>query len=436
MRASHLRSSPLASLFGVLLLSFAVRLIWVCVVRHSGLVGDGIWYHERAIDLLAGRGYSVNGVPTAMYPPGYPFFLALFYSLFGVSTLVVKIAQVVVGTLSVLLTYLIGARLVGHRVGLLSAAIMAVYPNHVFFTSYILSEIVFTFFFLIVIYLAYDFPSSQAKAILVGTLIGVASLIRPTGILLLLVIILWWACRQKIPLKYISVRVGLLSLGLSAVMAPWTVRNYLVFGSFVPLSTSLPFVMAYQYGGLEPTCTPVTIPHIAQGVVMNEVEAQKRCLNNVLKIVGHNPSLALAKPVGGLFRLLYHDLSGLLYYSFPKGLKEIWNGGSKVPFIGGILLYRLALVVGTALYVFVLVSGCLGLIRMMGRGGRAAASYLLLICCLWLAAHAIIFGTARFKFPLIPLLAIPSAAFLIQLSDRRKQSGDGAKTSQSRTELL
>ena len=82
-----------------LLVALAVRLIWATVFDPTP-VSDFGWYHARAIDMAAGAGYTVDGVPTAYWPVGYPATLAAVFRLFGPSLLAARILNALLSTLA------------------------------------------------------------------------------------------------------------------------------------------------------------------------------------------------------------------------------------------------------------------------------------------------------------------------------------------------
>lgn len=54
------------------------------------------------------------------YPPGYPLFLAVIYTLFGPKVIILRIIQAVVGALTCVVTYLLARRLFNEREGVLA----------------------------------------------------------------------------------------------------------------------------------------------------------------------------------------------------------------------------------------------------------------------------------------------------------------------------
>jgi tetratricopeptide (TPR) repeat protein len=72
--------------------------------------------------------------------PLYPYFLALCYAVSGRSVVAVKVVQIVLGLLTLVLTYATGALLADATVGLVAAALAAVYGPLVFHESMLIPE--------------------------------------------------------------------------------------------------------------------------------------------------------------------------------------------------------------------------------------------------------------------------------------------------------
>src|SRR3989304_8129749 len=79
-----------------------VRGVWAGFATPDPLDGrcdDSVFYHRVAIFLAQGDGYTnpFTTFPTAQWPPGYSFFLAGIYWLFGTSLVGARLANVVLG---------------------------------------------------------------------------------------------------------------------------------------------------------------------------------------------------------------------------------------------------------------------------------------------------------------------------------------------------
>src|SRR4051812_36243936 len=120
----------LVALIAILLLGFGLRVdeAW----QGRAPVFDAAAYAKIAANLDRGNGFTLgNGTtqPASNYSPGLPLFAAGVYRLTGgVHERTARVILALLGTLSVLFTYLIGRRLSGPVAGLVGAAAIAIYP--------------------------------------------------------------------------------------------------------------------------------------------------------------------------------------------------------------------------------------------------------------------------------------------------------------------
>ena len=238
-------------LAAILLLAFSLRLAWALVVEsgtRQSYVIDANFYDRVARWLLQGRGYLWhNGEPTAYFPPGYPLLLAAVYGVFGDSLVVAKLLNVVLGTLTCLLAYAIGRHAYGESVGLLAAALFAVFPGDIYGVSATLSEVPFacllagTLFAFMV--WSRDPPRSCTwRWLSLGVMLGLATLIRGIALPFLAVFVAAWLPITGLTRETLK-RTLLAVLGLALVVAPWALRNQLVMGGPILLSTDGAYVL-------------------------------------------------------------------------------------------------------------------------------------------------------------------------------------------------
>ena len=231
------------------------------------ITGDAEGYWELAGKVAAGDNYSIYDPPRQLLRmPGFPILLALPRLAFGNNPFVARIVLAIVGTLACGLTYWLGRELVGEAVGVVAAAYTAISPTMGLFSVLFLSETAFATAMLASLVAAaklmrYGSDSAQSAivhkrlSIVTGVLVGLATYMRPTwllvgpGLAVLVVVFGRQAFRVKLT------HAGLVCLGLAVAMAPWTIRNALVTGRFVP--TTL-WVGPSLYDGLNPTATGET----------------------------------------------------------------------------------------------------------------------------------------------------------------------------------
>jgi len=109
---------------------------------------DAFEYDYYAKSIAAGNGYPESGYlrqrgPTAIRGPAYPYLLGGVYAVSGDSRTVGRVVGAALGALSVLLLYLITRRIWGRRVGLVAAALAAVFPPLVLLSRDLVSETLF-----------------------------------------------------------------------------------------------------------------------------------------------------------------------------------------------------------------------------------------------------------------------------------------------------
>jgi hypothetical protein len=180
--------------------------------------------------------------------PGYPFFLSLLDAgrpAPSATPARVKIAQSVLGALTVWLIGVMSWRAAGRRGGIWAAWITAVYPPFVSLPSYALSETLYSAVALgaaHVLQVAADRATSDSlspirrprgigHSIVGGALAGAAALIRPAMLFYLPLAALWLLYRRQLGLAAVLVVASM------AVITPWTLRNLAVYDRFVLIAS-------------------------------------------------------------------------------------------------------------------------------------------------------------------------------------------------------
>lgn len=225
----------------IFLLGLYLRLKAVYTIDYK-LSGDARNYHIMAVQLIEKGifGYKSTS-PNAYVTPGYPLFLVLIYKLFGASAETgihtVKIIQAILGSLSIALMYFIGKRTYNKSCGIMAALFFAIYPTFIICTTTLLTEVFYTFFFLLylLVQLIALEKSNFRWSFINGIFFGIAVLIRPTIFPLLFVPYLYSLITTG-DTKYIKTFFYAL-IGLIVIMLPWWIRNVLTLKQFVMLAT-------------------------------------------------------------------------------------------------------------------------------------------------------------------------------------------------------
>lgn len=172
-------------------------------------------------------------------PPLYAVFIAAFLTLFGDDQVPVKIAQTILDSLTVVFVYVVIKEILGLHAGMLSAAIMAIYPFSIYLSITIASEPLFTFFLSAFMLLAlYAIRSQKTNYYCAaGVLLALATLTRGTTeffpIMFLAMLMLFNRPTKERLLSY-----GAFCLSFAIVISPWALRNYTVLEDFVPVGSA------------------------------------------------------------------------------------------------------------------------------------------------------------------------------------------------------
>jgi 4-amino-4-deoxy-L-arabinose transferase-like glycosyltransferase len=179
------------------------------------------------------------------WSPGAPLLYAGVYFLTG--GVHIKAALLVVallGTGTILLTYLLGRRLAGPVAGVIGAFLAATYPAFIDNNGRLLAEPV-ALFWLPAAMLAFLWASDGGKPwrwLAPGALLGLTTLTRPeylpfVALFALLALLRVWLGSE--PRRFLPgvAAAALLVVAFCAALAPWTARNAIVLDRFVPVTT-------------------------------------------------------------------------------------------------------------------------------------------------------------------------------------------------------
>ena len=227
-------------LFLVLFLGLAIRLAYLFLSQASPfyepLLLDPAYYHDWAGRIAAGNWID----PPVFYGlPLYPFFLGFCYKLFGGSLFMAKLVQIFLGVATIALVYKIGVKLFSKNVGLLAAALAAVYGPLFFNEQILIPEALGMPLYAAAFYVICLFEESPTvkKSALLGLLLGLAALTKANALLFAFIYISFWFFRSRNSFAAKSKITAVSFLALFAVLAPVTAHNYF-FGKDKVLLTS------------------------------------------------------------------------------------------------------------------------------------------------------------------------------------------------------
>lgn len=174
-------------------------------------------------------------------PPLYPLMLSGIYRMTGYAPIAARIWQALIGTATCVVLYKIGQRIGGERVGVTSAVLGSIYPLFIFFSGVLMAETLLVFLTVSVLLLVLRFESvpTVGRAGALGAVLGLSALCKPILLPWVALFLLpWWcSCRLGKGRRFIVMLVAVGSIAL--MIAPWTLRNALVTGYFVPISSNV-----------------------------------------------------------------------------------------------------------------------------------------------------------------------------------------------------
>ena len=229
--ASAPRSGALVALWAA---GVALRLGFVFLEpKTSPIADETMWL--MALNRIPAAHFSPFANYPIFHPPLYPYFLAAMNAVFG-SLLAIKLAQALIGSLLIPAVFRIASRVFGPRTAIFAGAFAAVYPELIWYSAHFWSETLFLslFWWAMERVIAADERSSRRAAAMAGVLFGLAILTRETMLYLLPLAALWLARSKARPAGSLA----MVTLAAAfVVVAPWTVRNWIQFNAFIPVST-------------------------------------------------------------------------------------------------------------------------------------------------------------------------------------------------------
>jgi hypothetical protein len=409
------------------------------IVAYQG--NDSLAYSRIAAALYETGRY---GTPEMRHPtdwsPGAPLFYAgVYYLTGGVHEDLARAAVAVLGALMILFVYLIGRRLAGPIVGVVAAALAAIYPTFIDNNEQFVSEPIAAFTLaaaVLGILWARD-PGRPIWAWIVpGLFLGATALTRPeylifVAILGLLVLVV--AARDR------GIRLGFASAALFAaafalVLAPWTVRNLIVLDRFVPVTTGggkALFVATYLPGkGRQLPTKRKLIERFTGKKNVTDQEVAKTQMKDLLDRVAEKyPNLerdaALAKIGRENFRKYVREQPVAYARMVATKMWNVWRRGSGPTMRGGGWI---------AFHYAVLALGLVGLAVLAVRRRWEALVIGLLIAGITLLG-GLLLAVPRRNVPLMPLvfaLAATGGAWIALtvggwLAERRGRNAAGPR---------
>ncbi|MCX5786814.1 MAG: glycosyltransferase family 39 protein [Elusimicrobia bacterium] len=224
----------LYALFGFSLL---IRLAYVLPLPAGKLSPDAYDWINGGWSIAHGTGFGGS-----WRPPGYAFFLAAIFFIFGKSVVAARVMQALLGALTCLLTYRTGKKIFTENTGRIAGALAGFYPYFIAYTGDLLSETFLTFMLAAAIYQIVKTAEAPywKNLALTGILIGLTGLTKSVVLPFFALACAWlWWQTGKFRTAFLA---GVFTL---LTIAPWTLRNYFHYDKSYVMPVSTPWFSLY-----------------------------------------------------------------------------------------------------------------------------------------------------------------------------------------------
>jgi 4-amino-4-deoxy-L-arabinose transferase-like glycosyltransferase len=410
------------ALAAITLAALALRVVWVLYTDTYPAGGDPHWYYNVATNIARGKGVvadhyrtifdpdPVIGEPTAAWPPAFSFLLAGLWQITGISNEAAKLLNAALGAATVPFVYLLARRLFSTGAGLLAAGVFAVFPNAIAWTPVLFPEQLFTLLFVFGLWLLVAAMSAErprTTALAFGAIAGLAIFTRGEGAVLLAAGALFWLHRDGWRRG-----AGLTALAAGAavvVLLPWTVRNRITMGAWIPVATNSGVALRIGHSPWATGTTDVvTPPEPVDGVPIwehtyhpeTEVRSYREYTRRAVKYALTHPRREL-----DLSRWkVYH-----LYRSDAWVVEWVKVGSAQAIHSAALedALWRLFEV---SHYVLMFAAVGTAAFWLRWSPGRLLLANTVLV---WTAFHIVISAEPRYHVPLFPVFAVAAAGGVV-----------------------
>jgi 4-amino-4-deoxy-L-arabinose transferase-like glycosyltransferase len=407
------------ALWAILAVALGLRVLVVLATPDHIVFGDPGDY-DRIARFLVDQGtyppslYADPTSPSALRPPGYPYFLAGLYEVFGKHWDVGRYAGALLGTASVGLLWDVVRRVWDGRLALWTAAIAAILPSLVWIGGGLTAESLFIPLMLGAVWAAVrhrDAGGSGWWVLAAGVLLGLAVITRTNGAIVLLpLLVAAWLPRRR------RRDPAVLLVGLVLALTPWTIRNYVAFDALAPLGTQSGFTLVGNYndessapGPLKAAWRiPMTVPDLAPILLQpgtNEVDVDARLRDHAIDYALDHPRYIATSSARHAVHLF--QVNTTVDLASGNSFREM--GMPRWTWWPATIAFWLLLAAAAAGVV---------LLARRRRAGGLGPLWLWAVPVVMILGVLPLLGPPRYRIPIDPFLAILAAAALMALRDR------------------
>ena len=205
------------------------------------------------------------------HPPGYPIVIAVVWKVFGESDRGIQLFQIFIDSLAAVLVLLIAIELLPFPVGVIGGALVGFAPQFTWNSVLLLPDTLAVFPLLLAVYcLARALKNPRLLLlVLAGVFIGVSCWLRANALLMapFLAVVVFFMFEKPTRLRFASAFLAAAVL----VVAPLTIRNWVVFHHFIPVSLGVGQTMLEGIADYDPQGS-LGIPNTDMGIMKQEAE--------------------------------------------------------------------------------------------------------------------------------------------------------------------
>ncbi len=417
---------------GIILIGIVIRLVMLEPLtslpqelqQKLTLFSDAQGYHRFAMLIYE---YGINAIfhkfpaneqdlaqLTTFRTPGYPLFLATIYRIFGVSSLIVCFIQILLDALTGLMIFYITKLIFKNfRTALIALSLYISNPLAIAYSTSLYAECFFTALLTLIFLLLAKYWKlhSDYYLIAIGLLLGILTLIKPIGMYLLFIPLIFWVLNFKaISWKQALPRMLLVLICFLGTLSIWQIRNYQLFGHYSLTSQMGREILVWRIG----TCEAWTTNHPKEAV-WADLQAPFNNIADPFERSKQEGALAWQHFQAEPLRYLDCHLKGVKNFFFYKNLISARSSATRVSntFLDSFKMnlaseeYLSRIYQRCLQFQILLLIGVLVLLVKDSRLRPVAIFSILLI--LYFANMAGIDGYSRYSFPLIPTYSILTA---------------------------
>lgn len=405
---------------GIVGLALTIRMIYLYEVSKSPTflipIIDSKAYDMIARELVEERNMSTHFFYQAFF---YPFFLSIIYFLSNTSIVCAKVIQVSIGAIACVLTFFMGQKVFDRRTGILAGVIIALYGPLIAFEGELLATSLASFWTLVLLhlFLKADNKKGDFFYFVLGLCGGLSIITRATFIPFFVAASCWLVYalnRSSMVWWMIAGKYAFILAGFLFIIIPVSLQSLIITGSFSPLPASgalnfymgnnpeISEIMAARPGGRWEELLSLPLRHGAKSME----DANKYYRQQVL-------NYALTEPVHFLFRLGRKTVHFFSSREIPSNFDLYLS--RKYSKLFSILTWKI--------HGFGFPFGVLMPMAILGLvlSWRKIPMPIMLFLILYPSAIILVFVTARYRAPMVPVLAVLAAAGCLRMIEKIKE---------------